>query len=118
MAIEINKGKPGEGMTLRAQGNTPGPWRLKRSTAKNTMYEVVSTATASQAIYDVAKIVRPIHGVAEAEANAHLIAAAPELLEALTKTVQAYDDAGNWVQDMDMAWIDDARTAIAKATGQ
>lgn len=49
------------------------------------------------------------------EANARLIAAAPELLEALEGFVSVYgvDDVPRWMQVRDKA-----RAAIAKATGE
>lgn len=46
---------------------------------------------------------------AEAESNARLIAAAPELLEALKLAIAAYENPN--------IWLDDARAAIAKAEG-
>lgn len=54
-------------------------------------------------------------GVAEAEANARLIAAAPDLLDALQKLVRAIDRLpGNNPLD---GLADEARDAINKATG-
>jgi hypothetical protein len=66
----------------------------------------------------------------ELEANARLIASAPDLLEAC-KTIVAWDDAENnaeaWEKDQGAAWrerqqlcalaFDLARSALAKATG-
>lgn len=51
-----------------------------------------------------------------AEANATLIAAAPELLEALKAICDAVD--GKLTREEEMAVPDKARAAIAKATGQ
>ena len=46
-------------------------------------------------------------------ANARLIAAAPELLEALTDCVEHM----HWTQPLGEAALEHARTVIAKATG-
>jgi hypothetical protein len=56
------------------------------------------------------------------EPNALLIAAAPDLLEALTDALEDYDA---WMKDADvtpneslLAWTDKARSAIARAKGE
>lgn len=56
----------------------------------------------------------------EAEANARLIAAAPELLEALQAIIQRENDFNRWGQGtlIGDSVADDARRAIAKATGK
>ncbi|MGG4677947.1 hypothetical protein [Providencia huashanensis] len=51
------------------------------------------------------------------EANAHLIAAAPELLEALIELTESAKEAIDGLGDLSDA-IDTAKTAIAKALGQ
>lgn len=54
------------------------------------------------------------------DADAHLIAAAPSLYEALEAACDAYDDACNFdmlTAQLDQA-IDAARTALAKARGE
>lgn len=50
------------------------------------------------------------------EANARLIAAAPELLEALQSLERLFSSMSN--DSTETFWIDKARSAIAKATGQ
>jgi len=69
-------------------------------------------------------IVQPYHSnVVQNEANARLIASAPELLEALTALYASYKaladsgDAGNWrLEDTDEG--QQTLAAIAKATGE
>lgn len=51
------------------------------------------------------------------EANAHLIAAAPELLEALIELTESAKEAIDGLGDLSDA-IDTAKAAIAKALGQ
>lgn len=48
----------------------------------------------------------------EAEANANLIAAAPELYEALSELIDHCDDANPWMD------LSDAKDALAKARGE
>jgi hypothetical protein len=55
------------------------------------------------------------------QSHAQLIAAAPELLEALQLVVACYDDDGNLIaeyQDQDAIAFEKAHAAIAKATGK
>ena len=53
------------------------------------------------------------------EANAHLIAAAPDLLEALDRMIAEYDLWGGYNDDgFESGTILSARAAIAKAKGQ
>lgn len=54
------------------------------------------------------------------ESNAHLIAAAPDLLTSLEKAVEHYGKPGGpWnVPSEPGTWIADARAAIAKAKGE
>lgn len=52
---------------------------------------------------------------AEAEANAQLIAAAPELLAALQAAFDSWYDDPRHFQARELAWVSMARAAIAKA---
>lgn len=88
---------------------TPGPWFYS---GKHTECEVryVGTATEHDVVNEVAVI---FNGEPEERlANANLIAAAPELLEALQDALHAYDKHGEHSE-----W-DFARAAVAKALGQ
>lgn len=51
------------------------------------------------------------------QANARLIAAAPELLAALEELVRSADLSGGQIRQVHRRDIDHARAAIAKATG-
>lgn len=53
-------------------------------------------------------------GDAEAEANARLIAAAPDLLAALEDIIRLTETTDIWLP---ISWKDDARAAIARANG-
>jgi hypothetical protein len=78
--------------------HTPGPWRV--DSHFNIFYKDAMVAFPC------------ISGGLDQKANARLISAAPELLEALLLCVDALED-GHW-QETKQA----ARAAIAKATGE
>lgn len=87
--------------------HTPGPWRLS---GPDHFYDyTIQGPTEELAIAAAVNgEMRRMGGeLAEHEANARLIAAAPELLEALQAVVRVRDKAA----------FDQARAAIRKATG-
>ena len=101
--------------------HTPGPWMAEPTSATGGAIERVRcTHPTHPHVADVAH--RPSamapgnwespDAVAETEANACLIAAAPELLDALLRCVQRLE--GDWEATQE---VGAARAAIAKATG-
>ena len=103
--------------------HTPGPWR--KVTAND--YKSLGVETVSDDIYARVTIceIQLAHGEPfnsdendEPKANARLIAAAPELLEALKKATMAlaWHEQEHGVA-MDAVIVEQARAAIAKATG-
>ena len=91
--------------------HTPGPWTVNYETDINGMENDPENGCAG--LVDVAHVyMRTVPG--RHEANARLIAAAPELLEALQEAVdrQAYREGSG------PNWWENARAAIAKATGE
>ena len=88
------------------QGHTPGPWHVER----HTDYDKDIIIIEPRCMIDNDDVDQ-----AEAEANARLIAAAPDLLESLVLLVNAShaEAAEEWERLHDLA-----RTAIAKATGR
>jgi len=88
--------------------HTPGPWRIRRGTAHLSCVEVeVQDGDSVATVYD------GVMGIDNAEANARLIAAAPDLLEALKALEVLFSPC---VRDSTQAdWIDRARAAIKKA---
>ena len=96
--------------------HTPGPWALANSwdTRRHAGAVVQTTETdyGTKGV-PVAYIAKRM-GEAPA-ANAHLIAAAPDLLAAL-EIIAAYWDAGNFTRRPEIC--DCARAAIAKARGE
>ena len=101
--------------------HTPGPWTHGKSVPFEGAMERFVISQAEGAGYtpgfsDVAETVF-CERLDVQESNARLIAAAPELLEALQNLMERvqYDkDAKNWFTDEQKA----ARAAIAKATGE
>lgn len=88
--------------------HTPGPWEAKRLTdGDGEPYETLYMAHID--IEGVCMVWAPV-GHSEQEANAKLIAAAPELLEALKEVVAISDRKHD-------AW-DKAKLAISKAEGK
>lgn len=89
--------------------HTPGPWSVARH-GYGTFYEAHAFIEHS-----VCGIWWP-DGNVEQEANARLIAAAPELLEALKRLTEGMEASGGW--DGDDEDFDTAMKAIAKAEGR
>ena len=98
--------------------HTPGPWAVREHWSDDGAFEVYPTRGGAPSYGQWSALAEvPEYGKEdspEAEANAHLIAAAPDLLEALQEIVNAADGDG-WNQ-LD-AGLKKARAAIAKATG-
>ena len=92
--------------------HTPGPWTANKPTRDNGRAEIhagcMLVAQAFNWMLDA-------EGDEQCWADARLIAAAPDLLEALKEIVDAADGAG-WEQ-LDPSFKK-ARAAIAKATGE
>lgn len=113
-----------------AAGHTPGPWRVgfaDETEEEALLYESVEILQVTDKLipYTVAEV--PIHGFSEmpedgatpegrALADARLIAAAPDLLDALRKLVASYPGSAD--KHVDGCWCDlhVARAAIARAT--
>lgn len=81
--------------------HTPGPWRVENRLVRATKHKQICEVPA----YGV------VHGKVD-EANARLIAAAPELLEALVNLLAVHECEGGTKYHAG----DIARAAISKAT--
>ena len=101
--------------------HTTGPWHTKAGMTQMCDDDATTVARARAHGDDGAFwwIFSPADGHGEAEADARLIAAAPELLDALQAAVEMYGKPGGpWnVPGSAGCWITQARAAIAKATG-
>ena len=94
--------------------HTPGPWTIGKyhvNAYDNTIYDAKNG-------YKIAIVEGYTHDLKEeSEANAHLIAAAPELLEALKGLIGWHDCFPMKEGEADLPVIATARAAIAKAEG-
>lgn len=104
--------------------HTPGPWEVREHWGDDDAFEVYPTRGGKQPpIGEWAALAEvPEYGQAgEAEANAYLIAAAPELLEALDGMLQVYGGGKSFdglpKHATELELIDQARAAVAKAKG-
>lgn len=96
--------------------HTPGPWRHERG----MILYGETTQTDRGTCYNV---IAALHGTAlpNAQANARLISAAPELLAACEQHANYYDHAlpdGAWTRTPMWGILAAIRAAIAKATGK
>lgn len=93
--------------------HTPGPWHFRAAIQEGQF--VVRDRKSSGGFADIARVKGDKRStLAQAEANARLIAAAPDLLDAL----ETYPAQGVIMTDEEMwAWVAKARSAIDKARG-
>lgn len=97
--------------------HTPGPWLIADN---GTFVYALGNGGTNVFWADVQSAGSERAFLSEKRANARLIAAAPELLEALTDALKYYDA---WLANTDVtpneslqAWTSKARAAITKAT--
>jgi len=90
--------------------HTPGPWKVEHRGYKY----IVSKSRDGYITRDVCRMDGSTMAAFAQEANARLIAAAPELLEALKDALQLLEVYGG---DFEEATRNQARAAIAKAEG-
>lgn len=89
---------------------TPGPWMAAAKPSSIIGWPVVAPHSMGRSVCSVT------HGHDEGAANAHLIAAAPELYEALAAIVADWDNKQGPTETIG-ALIKRARAALAKARG-
>ena len=95
--------------------HTPGPWRVERQNPSPTTGEWMIAGTKPGYLAEVRDC-----GSRDVQANARLIAAAPDLLAALQALVAELDGPGKPYSSDSYApphFIETAKAAIAKATG-
>ena len=96
--------------------HTPGPWQTDQA-EHDAPYQDIRIHAGKGSICSVWIDDAPLHDYnAEQRANARLIAAAPELLEALRTAVDHLEGMPD--QEDVAACVVKARAAIAKATGE
>lgn len=92
--------------------HTPGPWEVMRDHPQTTDIVYIRPSGHSHPEGEITILFGPIDD--EQRANAALIAAAPDLLAALIRLVQAHCGHSALVTDPEEAW-DKAEAAIAEA---
>jgi len=103
--------------TTKTAQHTPGPWQVHKTNASR-----FGIRSGQDSLADVwAMIGSPVlmDRAHEGEANARLIAAAPDLLAAL-QLIAAHEPVWGISPQLDVlinTWIADARAAIARAIG-
>lgn len=102
---------------MSAIKHTPGPWTLESRGWDNQLIY-----GQDERVPDGRRFIADVSLMFDgAEANARLIAAAPDLLEQLRVTVMYLQSActvmGKESRQMALEIVDEARSAIAKATG-
>lgn len=106
-------------MTETAVRHTPGNWQVHRWGADDDTFDILVADRLLARLEPVAdgpeETPLPVE---EIEANARLIAAAPELLAALTIAVNRIEIANRDGDPILSAWLPAARAAIAKAEGR
>lgn len=112
------------GPDIAMSKHTPGPWTAHVPYPATNPRYAVTASYPNGLTFEVAVASMGDWSMAEARANATLIAAAPELLEALRGIVQELDEFGfinsqdNDPDGGESPAIGTARAAIAKATGK
>lgn len=99
------------GDAAKSAGHTPGPWEARTVPTRVAVF-AESGRVATMAVTRTAEP----HKLARAEANARLIAAAPDLLAFADMVARHYSDHSPLSEEGMMAR--DARAAISKATGE
>lgn len=98
---------------------TPGPWEIKPEEVDRPYIRIRGTRLGGR--FKVANVLsQDYDGVHhrkadETRANARLIAAAPELLEALTTTL---DEIGHWLSQQKPGLKEKIDSVVAKALGE
>lgn len=97
--------------------HTPGPWRVVNYQDKNDVPRVVSDK-GGIAVLCINRYLGEAGPSKQEQINAALIAAAPELLEALKAMVAIWEGPRELAALRFAKSVIDARAAIAKATGE
>jgi len=98
--------------TPMTTAHTQGPWRVFDVL---TALEIVTDRPTAHETESIVQFT----GQRNAKANADLVAAAPDLLDALEDLVRRDETEAreSGFDDDEMSWLEDARRAIAKAKG-
>ena len=100
--------------------HTPGPWLIEWNAAQGGEGHYITDSKDMVELSRIAAVLFHDDADGETRANAHLIAAAPQLLEALqttAKNLRSWKAASNsGIKTFD-SWLEVVEEAIAKAKG-
>ena len=95
--------------------HTPGPWGHYQRDGSAHLRFISGPSPRAIAIATIESIPEKYQDAESIEANAHLIAAAPDMLEALESILDGVDCQPGYIRERG---IEIARAAIAKAKGK
>lgn len=99
--------------------HTPGPWKMiKGADDDETRCAVVQDNGDKEWLIATVENGAPGDCLATESANAHLIAAAPDLLAALKELAAYLQIEEIWTIEAEVAMVDRAEAALAKAEGR
>lgn len=102
-----------DSVTEKSAAHTPGPWTVHMPGSVRACDGSHDTVDGCRTIVEAEIIGIPR---AEAEANARLIAAAPDLLQLVREALDAFENRESVINIRD--WVTSARAAIARAEGR
>ena len=99
--------------------HTPGPWAIDKTSNADSIELIVTSTHLQGQDDDVCSVYGGNDNNEQTrEANARLIASAPELLEALETALTEISPAFNFDQAKYPEWVKQIQSAIKKAKGQ
>ena len=100
---------------MKNNKHTPGPWKIFKGTRNDVLLTRVERKDRFHGIVNEANLPLAEIILGSTDANARLIAAAPEMLEALEIAVKFFTD--NYPKG-ELSWMEKLEAAIRKAKGE
>ena len=97
--------------------HTPAPWQIEWNVAQGGEGHYIKDSQDTGELSRIAAVLFHDDADGETRANARLLAAAPDLLEALIQITCQLERVGDTCEHKDGQFISAARAAIAKAEG-
>ena len=100
------------------QTHTAGPWHVSVDHVSKMAHVYANRTTTRQSSIADIDIVESIHGRGNDEANARLMASAPDMLEVLKEVAECIRNGSDWFQGRGRVAKYKLAMTIAKAEGQ